>query len=121
MYDSLKKLDVFRKAYQLSLEIHRRSLGFPQFEQKEIAGQLRRASKSICANLAEGKGKRSSNKETARFVSIAIGSNDEVRLWLMYAKDLGYLSSEENTHYQLGYEEVGRMLYGLRQSLYQTT
>ncbi len=120
MYENLTNLDVFHKAYRLSLDIHKRSLRFPDFEQKEIAGQLRRSSKSICANLIEGSAKRQSGKETARFVSIAIGSNDEVKLWLNYAKDLGYISEHEFARYHAGYEEVGKMLFGLRRSLRQT-
>ena len=51
LYD---KLSVFKKAYDLSLAIHKRSLSFPKFEQYELASQLRRSSKSICANLGEG-------------------------------------------------------------------
>ena len=89
MYENLWKLNVFRRAYALSLESHRESRGFPKWEQFELASQLRRASKSICANLVEGLGKNQSPKETCRFIEIAIGSNDEVRLWLQYAKDLG--------------------------------
>ena len=47
-------LEVFKRAYLLSLEIHRVSLTMPQMEQQALADQVRRASKSICANLAEG-------------------------------------------------------------------
>ena len=47
-------LQVFKKAYRLSLEVHRASLEFPVIEQRVLADQIRRASKSICANLAEG-------------------------------------------------------------------
>jgi 23S rRNA-intervening sequence protein len=51
-------LAVFKLAYRLSLEIHRASLSFPAVEQYALGDQLRRASKSICANLAEGFGKQ---------------------------------------------------------------
>ena len=51
-------LDVFRRAYRVSLEVHRASLEFPRIEQFALADQIRRASKSICANLAEGFGRR---------------------------------------------------------------
>ena len=49
-------LEVFRRAYRVSLEVHRASLEFPRIEQFALADQIRRASKSICANLAEGFG-----------------------------------------------------------------
>jgi hypothetical protein len=46
-------LEVFQRAYRISLEVHRKSLEFPAIEQRALAGQIRRASKSICANLVE--------------------------------------------------------------------
>src|SRR6185436_14742085 len=51
------RLDVYQKAYQLALEVHRISLGFPKLEQYGLAQQLRASSKSIAVNLAEGMGK----------------------------------------------------------------
>ena len=111
------KLQVFEKAYALSIDIHRRSLEFPDFEQRELACQLRRASKSICANLIEGFGKNASAKEKRRYVVIAVGSCDETKLWLNYPKDLHYLDKRMYRHFKSGFEEVGKMLYGLRISL----
>jgi hypothetical protein len=52
--EAFEDLDVFRRAYRLSLDVHRKSLEFPPLEQRALADQLRRASKSICANIAEG-------------------------------------------------------------------
>ncbi len=106
-------LDVYRKAYELSLAVHRRSLSFPRFEQVELASQLRRSSKSICANLAEGMGRQISPGDVVRFVRIALGSCDETRIWLEYARDLGYLPADEFDRFHSGYCEVGRMLNGL--------
>ena len=108
-----EKLDVFRRAYALSLVIHRRSLLFPALEQHELASQLRRSSKSICANVAEGMGKQMSPKDVVKFLRTAIGSCDETRVWLKYAADLGYISADEYHEHHEGYCEVGRMLTGL--------
>ena len=108
-----EKLDVFRKAYDLSLVVHRRSLGFPVLEQTELASQLRRSSKSICANIGEGMGKQASSKDVIRFLRMAIGSCEETCIWLKYALDLGYLESREYQPLHDGYQEVGRMLSGL--------
>ena len=72
--------------------IHRVSLSFPAVEQRALADQIRRASKSICANLAEGYGRQKGSKaEFVRFIRMAIGSSDEMRVWLRYAFDLGYI------------------------------
>lgn len=114
---SFEDLDVFRRAYRLSLEIHRVSHGFPPHEQYGLGDQVRRASKSICANLAEGYGKRSDSvAEFKRFLMMSIGSCDEMRVWLRYCLDLGYI--EENTweRWRTEYKDIARMLHGLRNS-----
>ncbi len=108
-----RKLDVYQKAYKLSLEVHKVSLSFPRIEQYELASQLRRSSKSIAANIAEGMGKQASNKEVRRFIQIAIGSCDESRVWLEYARDLGYMDASVQKAYEQRYQEVGRMLRGV--------
>ena len=111
---SFERLEVFQKAYGISLEIHRKSLEFPKLEQDGLGDQVRRASKSICANLAEGYGKHShSGKEFKRYISIAIGSSDEMRVWLRYCFDLGYIQETEWRHWRESYQEISRMLQGL--------
>ena len=111
------KLKVFEKAYQSSLEMHRFSQNLPKTEQYELASQLRKSSKSICANLVEGFGKRESDRERLRFLRIAIGSTEEVKLWLTYCRDLGYLHEEKYQQYHADYEEIAKMLEGLRKRL----
>ena len=89
---TFEELEVFQRAYRISLEIHRQSLKFPAIEQGALADQVRRASKSTPANIAEGFGKqRVSKAEFRRFVAIAIGSADEMRVWVRYCFDLGYI------------------------------
>ena len=114
------KLDVFQKAYWLSIEVHRRSQGFPKFEVFELGKQLRRAATSVCANIVEGLTRNPSPKEKCRYLDIAMGSNDETRFWLMYAVDLGYLEPREYEGLEKRYEEVGKMLYGVKRSIQKT-
>jgi four helix bundle protein len=52
--ETFEDLDVFQRAYRISLEVHRASLSFPTVEQYGLADQVCRASKSICANVAKG-------------------------------------------------------------------
>ena len=59
---SFEDLEVFQKAYRMALEVHRASLTFPAIEQRVLGDQVRRASKSICANIAEGFGKQRNSK-----------------------------------------------------------
>ena len=110
-----EELEVFQRAYRLSLEVHRASLEFPRIEQFALADQVRRASKSICANLAEGFGRqRLSRPEFGRFLMMAIGSADEMQVWTMYCRDLGYIGSDVAERWQGEYREIARMLWGLR-------
>jgi four helix bundle protein len=107
-------LEVFQRAYRLSLEVHRASLDLPRIEQFALADQVRRASKSICANIAEGFGKqRQSRTEFHRFLSMAIGSADEMQVWTMYCRDLDYIGADMAERWQSEYREIARMLQGL--------
>ena len=98
----------------MSLEVHRASLEVPRIEQFALADQVRRASKSICANIAEGFGKqRQSRTEFHRFVMMAIGSADEMQVWTLYCRDLGYIGAETAERWRGEYQEIARMLQGL--------
>jgi four helix bundle protein len=111
-------LAVFKLAYRLSLEIHRASLSLPAVEQYALGDQLRRTSKSICANLAEGFGKQAASPaEFKRFLLMAIGSADEMRVWLRYGLDLGYVDRATWQRWRDGYQEVAQMLHGLRRTV----
>ena len=109
-----EELEVFQRAYRLSLDIHQASLDFPRIEQFGLADQIRRASKSICANLAEGFGRQSVSKpEFRRFVTMALGSADEMQVWTLYCRDLGYVDSDTAERWRGAYREIARMLTGL--------
>ena len=115
---TFEDLEVFRRSYALSLEVHRVSLDFPRIEQFALADQVRRASKSICANIAEGFGKqRQSRSEFRRFVMMAVGSADEMQVWALYCRDLGYIGSEVAERWRGEYREIARMLQGLYRSV----
>jgi four helix bundle protein len=116
---SVEDMDVFRLAYELSLQVHRRSLGFPKTEQYGgLADQLRRSSKSICALIAEGSGRqRGSRAEFRRYVIMALGSADETQLWCRYAADLGYVERATCEAWRDGYGRVARMLQALASKL----
>ena len=102
---------------QVSLEIHQKSLGFPKYEQYELGSQIRRSSKSVAINIAEGFAKNglpnSSLAEFKRFMLIALGSADEVRVQLDYCKDLGYIDIDEYYRYENAYVEIGKMLVSM--------
>ena len=111
-------LQVFQRAYKLSLEVHRASLALPQIEQFALADQIRRASKSICVNLAEGFAKRVySQAEFKRFLLMSLGSSDEMQIWSRYCADLGYIEESEAQRWEAEYREISAMLNGLLQKV----
>ena len=117
MISSFEDLDVFQRAYKISLEIHKVSMDFPQREQYGLGDQIRRASKSICANIAEGFAKQHHSKaEFKRYIIMAIGSSDEMRIWLRYCLDLSYITEETWTSWRDEYKQISRMLQGLYRS-----
>ena len=112
---SFEDLEVFQRAYRVSLELHQASLRFPRIEQYHgLAEQIRRASKSICGNIAEEFGKqRRSSAEFKRYLLMAIGSADEMQVWLRYCSDLGYADQKTCDGWRDEYRQVARMLQGL--------
>ena len=111
---SFEDLEVFQRAYRLSLSIHRASLKFPALDQRALGDQIRRASKSICANVAEGYARQKRSKpEFRRFLQMAIGSSDEMRVWLRYALDLGYIDEPIWRNWRDDYQRISKMLQTL--------
>jgi four helix bundle protein len=89
-----RKLKVWEKAHELTLEVYSATARFPREELYGLAAQLRRASASIPANIAEGCG-RDGEAELRRFLRIGLGSANEVEYHLLLAKDLRFLREEE--------------------------
>jgi four helix bundle protein len=104
-----KKLLVWQKSHLLTLEIYSISKTFPNNELFGLTSQLRRASSSVAANIAEGCGRKSKN-EFAHFLAIAIGSVSEVEYFLILARDLNYLSKNDFQRINSLANETKRML-----------
>ncbi len=113
--ESFEDLEVFQRAYRISLEIHRASLTLPQIEQWALGDQIRRASESIPVNIAEGFGKQvDSVAEFRRFLRIAMGSADEMRVWVRYCLDLGYIDEATWHRWRDEYHALAKMIQGLQ-------
>ena len=111
---SFEDLEVFQRAYRLSLVVHRKSLEMPKIEQHALGDQMRRASKSICSNIAEGYGRQKQSKaEFRRFVWMTIGSADEMRVWARYALDLGYVDEPLWLEWRDEYQIISKQLQAL--------
>jgi len=80
-----------------------------------LNSQIKRAATSIPLNIAEGYGKRDSVNEFKRFLSMAIGSTDEIKVLLDFCHDLGFIAQHKYLEYTERYEEIGKMLNGLKE------
>jgi four helix bundle protein len=105
-----KDLLVFNKAYQLALIISRLTKSFPSDERYLIVDQIRRSSRSICANIAEAYRKRQYVKYFISKISDADGEASETVIWLDFSKDLGYITEDQYNDLINRYREIGKML-----------
>lgn len=108
-----RDLEVFRESYAAALDVSKLVKRFPTHEQAELARQLRRAARSIPANIVEGWAKRLSVPEFKRYLQVAIGSCDETKLWLEMSKDEGYIATADFKSQSDRYNRIGAMLASL--------
>jgi len=91
---SFQDLNIWQEAHRLVLEVNRITSNFPKEEIYCLVSQIRRASISIPANIAEGTG-RNTTKELLSFVYNARDSLSEVIYYLILSRDLGYIEKEK--------------------------
>jgi four helix bundle protein len=112
-YQQLKghrDLKVYQLAYKLAMDIFNTSKSFPKEEKYSLTDQIRRSSRSVAANIAEGFRKRQYPKMFVSKLADADGEATETQVWLDFARDCEYLSPEIHADLVKGYEEVGKML-----------
>lgn len=113
--NSFTEILAWQKAHQLVLEVYTVTKSFPKDELFCLTNQLRRAVISISANIAEGF-KRKTYKDSDHFYNISEGSLEEVKYYLILAKDLGYLTEKRFNELSELSEEVGKTLNGWKKS-----
>ncbi len=113
---SYRDLKVWRTATRLVLEVYRLTRRFPKEEIYGLTSQLRRATVSIPANIAEGHA-RLHRGDYLRSLSVAMGSVKELETELLIACELGYASADEVRRVSVLADEVGRMLAAIVRSL----
>jgi four helix bundle protein len=111
-----KQLKVWEKSHQLTLDVYRATVNFPQDERYGLTSQIRRAASSIPANIAEGCG-RDSQGDFIRFLRIALGSASELEYHFILARDLDYLPSADYAPLTRAVIEVKKMLTSLIRSI----
>ena len=113
---SFKDLIVWQKAFQLCLDVYRGTQGFPAEERFGLTTELRKTSRSVPCNIAEGRQRRTTT-EYLRFLDIASGSRAELETQLLLAQALGYLSDENSVSLLSTCEEVAKLLAALARAL----
>ncbi len=113
---SFQDLVVWQKARQFVLEIYSLTKNFPKEELYALTNQIRRASVSIAANIAEGFSKKTLPNKI-NFLSHSKGSLEEVKYYLILAKDLNYISLNDFEKLRQDTEEVSKLINGYAKSI----
>ena len=111
-----RDLEVYQRSLEALVRIHALAGSLPDIERYELASQLRRASKSIPANIAEGYAKRRYPKEFVSYLTTAMGSANEVEVHLEIAGKLDYSKTEVLNELIAEYSIIGRQLAALIRS-----
>lgn len=104
-----RTLAVWKKSHELTLKIYEETRVFPKEEMFGLTSQMRRASASIPANIAEGCG-RGSDADFSRFLQIAYGSASELDYHLILGRDLRFLPEDKHAVCNESLFEIKRML-----------
>lgn len=105
-----KDLIAYKKAFHLACDIYEISLKFPKEEKYSLTDQIRRSSRSVCANLAEAYRKRTYLKHFSLKITDCDGENSETSVWLDFALHCGYINTIEHNRLNDISIEVGKLL-----------
>lgn len=105
-----RTLLAYQKAFELAATIHQMTRSFPSEEKYSLSDQIRRSSRSICANIAEAYRKRHYSKHFFSKLTDADSETAETLVWLDFALKFGYINGEVHARISGQYEEVGRLL-----------
>ena len=108
-----KDLQVYQRSYKLAISLYKFAVTMPKDEQYGLTSQIKRAATSIPLNIAEGYGKNDTKTEVKRFLKMAKGSCNEMKVITDFCKDLGYIGLKAHGELKSSYEEIGKMLHGL--------
>ena len=105
-----KDLEVFKKAYSLAMDIFEISKSFPSEEKYSLTDQIRRCSRSVCANLGETYRRRNYPAHFVSKLTDCDAENTETEVWIMFSSSCKYISDSEFKNLSERCAEVGRML-----------
>lgn len=107
---SFRKLKAFEMAFELAMEIFEISKTFPKEETYSLTDQIRRSSRSVCANIAEAYRKRQYPKTYVSKLSDSDSENAETLTWMEFSLACGYISVETKDKLEKKSIEIGKLL-----------
>ncbi len=116
-----KDLDVFKRSSELAIQVHNLSLQLSVEYKFDLADQIRRASRSIPSNIAEGFGRRKSKSDTINHLKDSLGSNDEMMFNIEFMWTVKLIPAGRYKFFSEQYEIVGKELTNLIKSLTKST
>ena len=112
-FEGFRDLKVYQLAFRLAMEIYEDTKKFPVEERYSLTDQVRRSSRSVPSNIAEGYRKKRYPKMFVNKMADADGEATETQVWIDFAHACGYVSEARQLELRRAYEEVGRMLGGM--------
>lgn len=105
-----KDLTVYQKAFDLAMDIFEFSKNFPKEEKYSLTDQIRRSSRSVCANIGEAYRKRIYPKNFISKLTDSDSENAETQVWLQFSITCGYLDDENYRNLNDKSLEIGKMI-----------
>ncbi len=106
-----KDLIVYKKSYELAMDIFNLTRNFPKDEKYSMVDQIRRSSRSVCTNLAEAYRRRQYRDYFISKLNDCGAENAETQIWLDFAKDCGYITEEIWKELSNKNNEVGKLIW----------
>ena len=107
---NFKNLIVYKKAFDLALRIHQYTKQFPAEERYSLIDQIRRSSRSVCANIAEVESRKRYKDYYLSKLCDCVSENSETEVWLDFSLQLNYLSQKDHSELIALNQEVGKLL-----------
>ncbi len=108
--NGFKDLIVYKKAFSLSMEVFQLTKTFPKNEDYSLTSQIRRSSRSVCSNIAEGYRKRQYQAHFVSKISDADMENSETQVWIDFVLHCEYINEQTNNDLLNKSKEIGKLL-----------
>jgi four helix bundle protein len=108
---SYKETKVYIKAFEMAMEIFELTKKFPSEEKYSLTDQIRRSSRSVCANIAEAFRKKQYPAHFVSKISDADMENSETLVWIEFSFSCGYISKETLINLTFKNSEIGKLLF----------